>query len=273
VNPTFAQFIKERQYLTNVTPATVRWYQQSLAWLSVESPSEADLKAVVMRMREKGLKPSGCNCRIRAINAYLKWAGLPHRVPKLKEPSLILPTFTSTQVKMMVHRQAKGFCQRRLHLLTLILLDTGCRISEALGLAVTDCDLDNLLMKLNGKGQKQRMVPFSNELRRQLYRHTREYCPHPHDLVLATRDGCRLCRHVVSRDVRLLCARLGFEAPARTLHSFRHTFALNYLRRGGSVFHLQKVLGHSSLEMTRRYANLLTEDLQAVHRGLSLLAS
>ena len=50
------------------------------------------------------------------------------------------------------------------------------------------------------------------------------------------------------------------------------TFAVNYLRRGGSVFHLQKVLGHSTLEMTRRYANLVTADLQAVHERVSLLA-
>ena len=76
----------------------------------------------------------------------------------------------------------------------------------------------------------------------------------------------------MSRDVKRLCTRLGFTAPARTLHSFRHTFALNYLRRGGSVFHLQKVLGHASLEMTRRYTNLMTEDLQAVHQRLSLLS-
>ena len=70
----------------------------------------------------------------------------------------------------------------------------------------------------------------------------------------------------MARDVKLHCKKLGFEPPARTLHAFRHTFAVNYLRRGESVFHLQKVLGHSSLDMTRRYANLMTEDLQAVHQ-------
>jgi integrase/recombinase XerD len=46
-----------------------------------------------------------------------------------------------------------------------------------------------------------------------------------------------------------------------------------YLRKGGSVFHLQKVLRHSSLEMTRRYTNLMTEDLQAIHQRVSLLAA
>jgi integrase/recombinase XerD len=90
----FEQFIKERQFLSNVSPATVEWYKQSLAWLGTESPTDAQLKATVMRMREQGLKATGCNCRIRAINAYLKWAGSPHHTPRMKNPQLVLPTFT-----------------------------------------------------------------------------------------------------------------------------------------------------------------------------------
>jgi integrase/recombinase XerD len=74
------------------------------------------------------------------------------------------------------------------------------------------------------------------------------------------------------RDVKLRCKWLGFDPPARTLHAFRHTFAINYLRKGGSVFHLQKILGHSSLEMTWRYANLMTADLQAVDQRVTLLS-
>ncbi len=63
----------------------------------------------------------------------------------------------------------------------------------------------------------------------------------------------------------------GFEPPRRTLHATRHTFALNYIRNGRDVFRLQRILGHSTLDMTRRYVNLQTEDLQAVHDRLRCL--
>ena len=64
-------FINERQYLHNVSPATIAWYRNSLEWLGIESPNEGDLKAFVMRMREKGLKPTGCNNRIRAPSTLI----------------------------------------------------------------------------------------------------------------------------------------------------------------------------------------------------------
>ena len=135
--PKFEQFSRERQYLTNVSPATLEWYKHSLKWLPTESPTEDDLKAAVLRMREKGLKATGCNSAIRAINAYLHWStagadvkcspACKHlRIPQLKEPQLILPTFTTAQVTRLVNwkPKAKVFWQRRLHLLILFLLDT-----------------------------------------------------------------------------------------------------------------------------------------------------
>ena len=89
--------------------------------------------------------------------------------------------------------------------------------------------------------------------------------------VLGTRGGTKQGRRNVLRYFKSLCRSLGFEPTERSIHAMRHTFAVNYLRKGGSVFHLQKMLGHSSLEMTRRYANLTTEDLQAAHPRLGLL--
>jgi integrase/recombinase XerD len=234
-------------------------------------------------MREKGLKATGCNSAIRAINSYLHWTSNPNikcgplcthpRIAELKEPEIILPTFTVQQVRLLTAWKPKDKYQRRLHVLILFLLDTGCRISEALSLRVREIDFENLLVTLDGKGRKQRVVPFSFELRRAMFRYCKEANRPQDGLLFANRNQTKLGRRNVLRDVKLLCRKLGFDPPARTLHAFRHTFAVNYLRRGGSVFHLQKVLGHSTVEMTRRYANLVIADLQAVHERVSLLSS
>jgi integrase/recombinase XerD len=157
-------------------------------------------------------------------------------------------------------------------LLVLLLFDLGCRISEALSLRLSDINFDDLLIRLSGKGRKQRIVPFSVVLRKALHQFIADFGLKLEAFLFATRDGVRMSRMVAVREVQSLGDRLGFEAPCRTLHSFRHLFAINYLRRGGSLFHLQKTLGHSSLEMTRRYANLVTTDLQAVHERVSLLS-
>jgi integrase/recombinase XerD len=268
----FTEFIRERQYLYNVTPATLEWYRTSFRWLPSESPSQDQLNDLVIRMRVKGLKATGCNSVCRAVNAYLRWSGSPLKVRTLKEPQMVLPTFTEPQVKRVLGWKPKARAPKRLHLLVLFLLDTGCRISEALGVRVRDIDFDNLLVMLDGKGRKQRVVPFSFELRKAMFRYCQDEKRPAEGLLFASRNNTTLGRRVVLRDVKLLCVSLGFTPPARTLHAFRHTFAVNYLRRGGSVFHLQKVLGHSSLDMTRRYANLVTTDLQAMHERVSLLA-
>ncbi|WP_157467243.1 tyrosine-type recombinase/integrase [Edaphobacter aggregans] len=280
LTPRLEAFVRERQYLTNVSPGTLEWYRRCLKWLPSESPTQADLKDLVVKMREKGLKETGANAILRCLNAYLHWAsgserrcgaGCTHpHVRQLREPELVLPVFSDAEVKRLVSWRPKGKYQRRLHLLVLLLLDTGCRISEALSLRVSDLNLADLLVTLNGKGRKQRIVPFSAELRKVLFRYVagcREDA-----LLFACRTGTLWSRRNALRNVKTLCTDLGFKPPARTLHAFRHTFAVNYLRRGGSVFHLQKVLGHSSLEMTRRYANLVTADLQAIHERVSLLS-
>jgi integrase/recombinase XerD len=279
MEPRFEQFIQEKKYLANVSPATCEWYKQSLNWLSTPSPDAAALKDFVMRMRAQGLTATSCNCRIRAVNSYLHWASghgtkccaaCSHlKVARLKEEQRILPTFSVEDVQKIARHKPKGFYAVRLHVFVLTLIDCGCRSGEAMGLRWPDVDFDNLLLKLHGKGAKDRLVPFSFELRRHLWR-WRQLCKW--DLVFPSHQGQWLGRRDQLRDVKLLCKRLGIVPPERTIHAFRHTFAVNYLRRGGSVFHLQKMLGHSTLDMTRRYASLNTQDLQDVHERVSLLS-
>jgi integrase/recombinase XerD len=142
-------------------------------------------------------------------------------------------------------------------------------VNEAIQLDWPDVDFDNLLVKLHGKGAKERLVPFSFELRRVLWRWKQgcEGC----EIVFATRTRQRLGQRNCHRDVRNLCRRLGIKIPERMLHAFRHSFSLNYERKGGNAFALQRVLGHSDLTMTRKYVNLAVGDLQAAHENLTLL--
>lgn len=270
--PKLEQFIKEREYVNNVSPATVQWYEQSLCWLSTESPTTEDIRTLIVRLRERGLEPVSVRSRLQAVRAYCRWAGLTVVIPKMKIEQRVLPTFDGTHVTRLMHWRPCSTPQHRLQALVATLCDTGARIDEVLSLRWEDVDFDNLLLTLHGKGRKDRKTPMSLELRKRLFLWQRK-SERKAGLVFGTRGGTKQGRRNVLRDVKALCRGLGFEPPVRTLHSFRHTFALNYLRNGGSVFHLQKCLGHSSLEMTRRYANLTTGDLQAVHERLSLLGN
>src|SRR5215470_17542465 len=204
----FAQFIRERQYLSNVSPATLEWYKHSFKWLRTESPSQDELRDTVLRMREKGLKATGCNSAIRAINTYLHWAkagsdvkcspACTHaKIAQLKEPQIVLPTFTEQQIRLLVQWKPKSTCQRRLHLLVLFLLDTGCRITEALSLRVREIDFENLLVTLDGKGRKQRVVPFSFELRKAMFRYCKDFDRRPESLLFANRNETMLGRRNV----------------------------------------------------------------------------
>ena len=184
----FPDFIRERQLLSNVSPSTLEWYKHSFKWLRTDCPSQEELRDAVLRMRDKGLKATGCNSAIRAINTYVHWvnagpdvkcgSACKHpKIAQLKEPQLVLPTFTEQQVRLLVAWKPKGQYERRLHLLILFLLDTGCRISEALTLHLSEVDFENLLVTLDGKGRKQRVVPFSFELRKAMFRHRKETNP------------------------------------------------------------------------------------------------
>ena len=183
-----------------------------------------------------------------------------------------MPTYTTEQITKLIRWRPKTRCDRRLHLLVLLLFDCGLLITEALQLRVCDVNLDDCLITVTGKGDRQRMLPVSLELRRHLFKwiNGNDHTQSP-ALVFSTASGQPLSRDNCRRDIRALCRHLGFEPPARAIHSTRHTFAVQYVRAGGSPFHLQRCLGHSfAALMTRRYTNLCTEDLQTTHLKTSL---
>lgn len=96
--PKLEQFIKEREYVNNVSPATVQWYEQSLCWLNTESPTTDDIRTLIVRLRERGLEPVSVRSRLQAVRAYCRWAGLTVVIPKMKIEQRVLPTFDGPHV-------------------------------------------------------------------------------------------------------------------------------------------------------------------------------
>jgi integrase/recombinase XerD len=152
----------------------------------------------------------------------------------MKEPHLVLPTFTAQQIQRLLAWKPKKLTGHRLVTLISLLADTGCRVSEALTLHWKDIDFDNLLVLLHGKGSKDRIVPMSLELRKRLFLYQRK-AEAKDGLLFGTQGRTKQGRRNVLRDVKLLCRKLGFEPPARTVHAMRHTFAVNYLRKGSDI--------------------------------------
>jgi len=263
----FAEFLKERLYLLNVSPATIVYYKCAFkAW---QKHGNGDPKTWIVNMRQAGISPVSCNTYICALNAYWKWAGESHHLKYLKEEEKVLATLSADQVQRIIRFKPKGCNLSRAHLLALLLLDTGLRFAEALNLRWENIDLENLLVKVVGKGGKHRAVPISFEGRKALFKWKQQS---RFDHVFATRNGTLPTQRNVGRDFALLGERAGIQGVRFSPHTFRHTFAVSYLRAGGNVLYLQRILGHSTLEMTSRYTRSLgTEDLQAVHDRFSLL--
>jgi integrase/recombinase XerD len=263
----FEQFVKERVYLKNVSPPTVDFDRD--CWRSFEryggELTKAGLAKYVTSMREAGVKPVSCNTFISGINAYLRWLHEEYdkpllKIQKLKVEQTVIPHLPESTISAVVSFKPGTFGEQRLRTILLSALDTGCRIDELLTLKRTNLDFDNLCLKVLGKGKKERIVPFSVELRKVLR-------IHDFDFVFPTRHGGKISYHNLNRDYRNLCEKLKIKKEG-SFHRLRHTFALNYVRNGGGLIHLQKQLGHTSLQMTRRYTELETTDLQRAHTSI-----
>ena len=134
-------------------------------------------------------------------------------------------------------------------------LDTGLRRSELAELKVDDVHLEEGRLKVMGKGRKERIAPLGNSARRTLIRYFYHFRSHPfpgeENRFFLTIEGEAL----TSNAVRLVVDRLAKRSGVKRLHAhlFRHTFAVRFLMNGGNVFSLQQILGHTSLEMVKRY--------------------
>lgn len=172
-------------------------------------------------------------------------------------------------MKTLIAFKPSGTNQRRLHALSLLILDTGLRINEERLLTPADIDFGNMLVTVMGRGRKERKVPLSFELRKILYRYLqgekRKYA-------FGTNRQTACTTRNLQRGLVAICKKK-FTGVRCSWHTLRHTMAANYLRSGGKIYFLSRIPGHSSVKTTEVYLRSLgVEDLQAVHERFSLLA-
>jgi integrase/recombinase XerC len=152
-----------------------------------------------------------------------------------------------------------------------VMLDTGLRLSEITNLKLDDSHIDEGYLKVMGKGAKERIVPIGRLAEKLLQRYVFHFRPGPIRLdnnnLFLTLDGYPISNEAV----RLILKRIGRKSGIKRFHPHlcRHTFATNYLINGGDVFSLQQILGHTSLEMVRRYVTLASAQVRVQHRKFS----
>jgi integrase/recombinase XerD len=272
---TIENFIQERVYLKGVSPRTVEWYHGSFRAFKNALGSKQTIIARIAELKSRGASHITINSYLRCVNAYFRWLHVEHgrdaiRIPKLKEEQKILQTLSTEGIEKIMKFRPKATSRNlfRAHLIALTILDTGLRISEVLGLVVTDVDLDNLLLRVKGKGGKHRLVPFSYELRKILFRYIRAKTR----LLFGTRNETQVSTVNIGRDIRVLGRRIGITGVRFSPHTLRHTFAVTFLRNGGDVYMLSRILGHSSITTTTVYLRSIgIEALATAHQKFSPL--
>jgi len=276
------------------SPRTIEWYRIFLlefirfagragapAKLADLAPPTVRRWVVALKSRSPEPAPASLAGRVRTLKAFGTWAAgeydfEPHplrglKVPKV--PDVLVRSLRDADILQLIaaiHAHSR-FPDRDLAVL-LLMLDTGLRVSEAAGLEIRDVDFEAGRCRVTGKGSKERIVPIGRRARKAIRRY----------LVASGRFG-QLDAPLFGRQGGGPLSVVGLQHLVQRVvgqsslsvrcspHVLRHTFARGFLTNGGDVFSLQRILGHSptSLEVTRRYVELLDDDLRETHRRAS----
>lgn len=194
---------------------------------------------------------------------------MEHIKPPKKEERIVMPFSQDDIDNLLLLCSGPRFIDARNKAIILVFLDTGLRLSELAKIQLVDINFDRETIKVMGKGAKERVVRVGKTAQKALLR----YLLSRHDnypCLWVSEEGRPLSRDGIQIAVKKLCYRAKITDAKRGPHTFRHTFAINFLRNGGGEFALQIMLGHSSLYMTRRYVSTLgAEDSFKAHQKAS----
>jgi integrase/recombinase XerD len=259
---------------------TIAWYEQYIAalvdWLKeagITDPAQVTanhIRAYLVDVQGRDLSATSIHHHASAARAFFNFCAEDELIPvspmrKVAMPRLpkeILPAFAESDIRALL-----GACDNpRDNAIILCLLDTGCRLEEFISLTIGNVDIATGTVTIKGgKGGKDRVVFLGKDSRRALRRSlaTRRDTKPTSPLWTIEGGTSALTRHGFQK----LLWRLGQRAGVENCHAhtFRRSFALWSLKSGMDIYSLQRIMGHSSLEMLKRYLALSDEDLQHAH--------
>lgn len=230
------------------------------------------------------LGPAAMDNVVKAVHSFFGWADRELKIPRpdtaIKGPRYeqpeVLP-YTEDEVKRIMKAATQAGQRKRKTglrdaLIIMILLDTGVRLGELARLRVCDLSIQageiHILPFRSSVKSRPRVIPIGASTKRAAwkYLHTRGEL-RPVDPLFATATGAPVTESQIQNLLYDIgnCAGVDHVGP----HRFRHTFAIEYLRNGGDIFTLQRLLGHKSLEMVNYYLTIVRADLETVHRKAS----
>lgn len=195
---------------------------------------------------------------------------------KMKNPSPGVVQPYSIQDILKLIEVCDNDCKRRAELLgsrnkaiILMLLDTGLRVTELTNIRVNEIDTERGWLKVIGKGAKERVVRIGATTQKALWRYMVFHEKNKCEQLWVTEEGRPMKSVGIQTMISHVKKRAGVTAKGNC-HKFRHTFALNFLRKDRNPFNLQYLLGHSDLRMVKHYVSTLgMEDALKAHESAS----
>jgi len=270
----FDDFILSRQGM-NCSKATIKWYEYMLGRIiryflsiGISLPSEISRYAIskfLTQLIENGKSSSYVYGYGRVLKTFIRFLHKEGYISSIIEFSMpILKKRRQRVYDELEIKQILANCKdKRDTAFILFLLDTGLRNAEVRNLNWGDCDLKTGLVRIErGKGGKFRSVVLSIPTRRALIKYRSEVDSSNDKPVFQTVGGTRFKESGVRSWMLRLSKRVGIHI---TPHAMRRTFAKYSLKQGIDLFHLQALMGHSSLETTRDYVQFFEDDLIEAH--------
>lgn len=186
-------------------------------------------------------------------------------LPKLPDK---LPNYlTYEEVDRLLDMPLKTDYDYRTKAMLELLYATGMRVSELLSLRFSNIDLENTLVRVEGKGSKERIIPFNDTSKKYLELYLNSYRPklvkqgkNYEELFLNNR-GTPMTRQGLFKLIKQLCKELGIQKNVSP-HILRHSFATHLLNGGADLRSIQMLLGHSDISTTKIYTHITNEKIK-----------